>query len=165
MLKIKSFQETLHKGYCGPASLKMIFDYYGVRVSETELARICLTDKKNGVSDKDIKRVAEEFGLKVVIKNNSSFADIKKWLAKDAPVIVNWFTKGRRDYPESAVADGHYSVVVGLDKSYIYLQDPEIGRLRKLKRLDFLRVWFDFKGKYIRRLKEMIIRQTIVIHK
>jgi len=165
MLKIKSSQETLYKGYCGPASLKMVFDYYGLRASETELARACLTDKKNGVSDKDIKRVAERFGFKVVIKNNSSFADIEKWLDKGAPVIVDWFTKGRRDYPESAVADGHYSVVVGLDKNYIYLQDPEIGRLRKLKRLDFLRVWFDFKGKYIKRLNEMIIRQIIVIHK
>jgi len=78
------------------------------------------------------------------------------------PVIVNWFTKGRLDYPESEVADGHYSVVAGLEDKYIYLQDPEIGKIRKLKRDYFMRVWFDFKGNYIKP-KELIIRQIIAI--
>jgi len=51
-----------------------------------------------------------------------------------------------------------------LDNNNIYLQDPEIGKIRKLKRDDFMRVWFDFKGEYIKQ-KELIIRQIIVIHK
>ncbi|MCX6765192.1 MAG: hypothetical protein NT148_01485, partial [Candidatus Nealsonbacteria bacterium] len=61
-------------------------------------------------------------------------------------------------------ADGHYSVVIGLDDKFIYLQDPEIGRMRKIKRYDFMRVWFDFKGDYIKP-NELIIRQIIVIFK
>lgn len=80
------------------------------------------------------------------------------------PVIVNWFTGGRLDYSESEVADGHYSVVAGLDEKHIYLQDPEIGKIRKIKRDDFMKVWFDFKGEYIKP-NELIIRQIIVIKK
>jgi hypothetical protein len=59
-------------------------------------------------------------GLKAKIKNNSSFKDIETWLKKEVPVIVDWFTRGRTDYGDSSVADGHYSVVMGLDDDFIY---------------------------------------------
>ena len=164
MLKIKPFQETLNASMCGPASLKIILDYYGLKKSEKELAKLCQYDKDLGVDDDKIKNTAEGLGFKVKIKNNSNFKDIENWLDKKVPVIVNWFTKGRQDYSESEVADGHYSVVTGLDEKHIYLQDPEIGKIRKLKRDDFMRVWFDFKGEYIEP-KELIIRQTIAIYR
>ncbi len=164
MLKIKPFQEKLNCSYCGPATLKILLNYYGIEKSERELANMSGWDKDLGIDDKGIRRAAESLGFKVEIKNNSSYKDIQKWLDKGIPVIVNWFTRGRNDYPESETADGHYSVVAGLDNRFIYLQDPEIGKMRKIKRYDFMRVWFDFKGDYIRP-NELIIRQIIVIHK
>lgn len=164
MLKIKPFQETLNASMCGPASLKIVLDYYGLEKSEKELAKLCQHNKSLGVDDEKIKNTAEGLGFKVTIKNNSNFKDIDKWLDKKVPVIVNWFTKGRQDYSESEVSDGHYSVVTGLDEKFIYLQDPEIGKIRKLKRDDFMRVWFDFKGEYIKP-NELIIRQIIAIYR
>ncbi|MDD5627001.1 MAG: C39 family peptidase [Patescibacteria group bacterium] len=163
-LKVKSFQETLNAGMCGPASLKILFSYYGINKTEKELAKMIGWDKDLGVDDKGIKQVAETLGFKVKIKNNSSFGDIENWLNKGVPVIVDWFTRGRSDYPDSETADGHYSVVAGLDNKFIYLQDPEIGKIRKIKRYDFMRVWFDFKGDYIQKNK-LIIRQLIVIYR
>ncbi|MFZ2189038.1 MAG: cysteine peptidase family C39 domain-containing protein [Candidatus Moraniibacteriota bacterium] len=162
LLKTKPFQETLNAGMCGPASLKIVLGYFGVEKSEKELAKLCGVKKELGVDAQGIKRAAESLGFKVDIKNNSSFGDIEKWLKSGVLVIVNWFTRGRRDYTDADVADGHYSVVVGLDEKYIYLQDPEIGKIRKLKKADFIRVWFDFKGKYIKS-SELIVRQLIVI--
>ena len=164
LLKIKAFQETLNANMCGPASLKIVLDYYGLNKSEKELAKLCKVKKNIGVLDKDIKRAAEHLGFKVIIKNNSSFKDIEKWLDKKVPVIVDWFTKGRSEYSESEVSDGHYSVVSGLDDKYIYLQDPEIGKIIKIKKTDFMIVWFDFKGQYIK-ANELIIRQIIAIIK
>jgi predicted double-glycine peptidase len=117
-----------------------------------------------GTDDQGIKKAAEELGFNVEIKNNSTFEDIQHWLDKKVPVIVNWFTRGRADYKDSEVADGHYSVVVGLDEEFIYLQDPEIGKLRKIEKDDFMKVWFDFTGKYIEP-EELIIRQLIAIEK
>jgi ABC-type bacteriocin/lantibiotic exporter with double-glycine peptidase domain len=163
-IKLKQFQGTNGVGWCGAASLKIVLDYYGIEKSEKELAKLCKVDKDLGTDDKSIKRVAEKLGFKVIIKNNSSFKDIEKRLDKKVPVIVDWFTKGRQDYSESEVADGHYSVVAGLDEKFIYLQDPEIGKIRKLKRDDFVTVWFDFRGKYIKP-KELIVRQIIAIYK
>ena len=165
LLPVKPFQETLRGGYCGPASLKMVLDYYGIDKSEEEVALACNRDSSLGTDDASIKKVAESYGLKVEIENNSSFESIQKWLDKQVPVIVNWFTRGRIDYGVEDVPDGHYSVVVGLDDEYIYLQDPEIGRLRKLSRDDFLRVWFDFKSDHITSWDDMIIRQLIAVYK
>lgn len=82
MLKIKPFQETLYAGMCGPASLKIVLDYYGVEKSEKELAKLCKHDKDLGADDEGIKRAAESLGFKVKIKNQSSFKDIEKWLDK-----------------------------------------------------------------------------------
>lgn len=164
LLFIKPFQETLHASMCGPASLKMVLAYYGVERTEEELAELCKTDPDLGTSAENIQEATESLGFTVKIKNNSTFEDIQAWLDKKVPVIVNWFTRGRIDYPESDVPDGHLSVVVGLDEQYIYLQDPELGKLRKIPRDDFMKVWFDFKGEYINP-NELIIRQIIAIYK
>lgn len=40
MLKLKPFQETLNASMCGPASLKIVLNYYGVEATEKELARL-----------------------------------------------------------------------------------------------------------------------------
>jgi len=164
LLPVRSFQETLHAGMCGPASLKIILTYFGIEKTESELAAMCHVDEQLGVNENDLRRVAESFGFHVTIKNESTFEDITMWLVKDVPVIVNWFTRGRIDYDDSAVADGHYSVVMGLDEEFIYLQDPEIGTMRKITREDFITVWFDFSGKTIK-TDEMIIRQMIIMQK
>lgn len=165
MLDIKPFQETLHKGLCGPASLKILLSYYQIDKSEKELAKMCKVSKDLGTDDKSLKKAAEELGFKVEIKNFSDFNEIYKWLEKGIPVIVDWFTRGRADYSDSEVADGHYSVVMGLDKNNIYLQDPEIGKMRTIDRDDFMVVWFDFTGERIDSWDEMIVRQLIAIYK
>lgn len=164
MLPVESFQETLNAGMCGPASLKIVLVYYGVEKSEQELAQLCGTDEDLGTDDQGLKRAAEQLGFTVEIKNESTFEDIEAWLEKGVPVIVNWFTRGRTDYDDSAVSDGHYSVVTGLDDESISLQDPETGSLRTLDREDFMTVWFDFTGKYIQP-DELVLRQIIAIYK
>lgn len=163
LLNLEPFQETLHASMCGPASLKIVLNYYGVDKSEEELAKLT-NATESGTEDASIVRAAESLGFKAVIKNGSSFSDIEEWLDKKVPVIVNWFTRGRSDYPDSEVADGHYSVVAGLDAEYIYLQDPEIGGLRTLKGEDFMKVWFDFSGECIHS-DELIIRQLIAVYR
>lgn len=165
LLPVKPFQETLHGGYCGPAVIKMVLNFYGIAKTEAEVAILSNRDEDLGISDRDIKRILEDFGLSVEIKNFASFEDIKTALDKGAPVIVDWITRGRYDYDEEEVADGHYSVVVGLDEENIYLQDPEVGRVRKILKEDFIRVWFDFTSDHIESWEDMVIRQMIAVYK
>ena len=107
-LGIQTFQETLHQSLCGPASLKIVLDFYGEQKTESEVATLCNWDMNYGVDAINIKQAAEFLGYKVEIINESSFEEIERWLDKKVPLIVNWFTRGRYDYPESDVADGHY---------------------------------------------------------
>lgn len=164
LLSVKPWQETRPGGYCGPASLKMVLAYYGVDRSEKELAQRCGHDPERGTDNEAIKQAAESYGFKAEVQREASFDDIRRWLDKKVPVIVDWFTGGRPDRDESETPDGHCSVVVGLDESNIYLQDPELGALRTIKRENFLRVWFDFKGDYITGWKDMDIRQLIAVY-
>jgi ABC-type bacteriocin/lantibiotic exporter with double-glycine peptidase domain len=163
-LNVQPFQETLHADMCGPASLKIVLDYYGINKSEKELAELCKLVPGLGVDDKSIAEAAKALGFKVEIKNESNFEDIESWLKKGVPVIVDWFTRGRSDYDDSEVPDGHYSVAIGLDENHIYLQDPETGGERKIDKEDFMKVWFDFSGYYLKP-EELIIRQLIAIYK
>jgi len=160
MLDIKPFQGTLHQSMCGPSSLKMVFDYYGYNKSEDEIAQMSGTTKELGTSAEGLQKTAQMVGLQARIHDNSTFEDIKGWLDKKVPVIVDWFAPGGTE----EVGDGHYSVVVDLDDTFIYLQDPEVGKLRKIEREEFMRVWFDFTGKYIDE-GNVVVRRIIAIYK
>jgi len=161
-IKTKPYRECLFDS-CGPASLKIVLAFYGVEKTEKELMRLCKVKSGSGLgtSAENIKNAAEKLGFGAKIKENSSFEDIKYWLKKKVPVIVDWFTRGDN---ECSIADGHYSVVEALDGKFIYLQDPEIGKIQKLGKDDFLKVWFDFKGKYIKP-NELVIRESIAIYR
>jgi predicted double-glycine peptidase len=98
---------------------------------------------------------ARLYGFKTSLKDRASFQDIKTNLDKKIPVIVDWFSTD----------EGHYSVVVGLDKKNIYLQDPELGHLRTMDRTTFFRVWFDFDTEFIKTKNDLILRRMIVIYK
>jgi len=154
MLKVKPFRQKT--GFCGPASLKMVLDYFGVKKSERDLAKLTGCTKTKGVEAKNLLKAAEKLGFKGFIKDFSKIKDIKKYiLKKKIPVIVDWFSED----------EGHYSVVAGIDNKNIYLQDPELGKVRKLKIHDFKRIWFDFPGRFLRSKNDIIIRRLIVIYR
>ena len=72
LLNVKPYQEE-NEGFCGPAVVKMVFDYYGLQKNEKELSVELHHAPGRGVDDKAIKKVAESYGFKVEIKNWSSF--------------------------------------------------------------------------------------------
>ena len=154
MLKVKPFKQKT--GFCGPASLKMVLDYFGVKKSEGNLAKLTGCTITKGVEAKNLLKVAKKSGFNGSIKDFSEIEDIKKYVQKKKiPVIVDWFSKD----------EGHYSVVVGIEKKNIYLHDPELGRMRKIDIETFKRVWFDFPGRFLRSKNEIIIRRIIAIYK
>lgn len=152
MIKIKPFRQKT--GLCGPAVLKMILAYYGVEKSEHELAELTKCDPDLGITGEEMLTTVKTMGFDGYIKDDASLDDLEELVVKQhIPVIVDWFSED----------DGHYSVVVDIDAENIYLQDPEIGHLRAMRRSKFFRVWFDFPGEFIRRAEDLTIRRMIVI--
>ena len=76
MLNIKPFMQK--SGYCGPASLKMILNFYGLNKTEKELAKLTGASKSKGVGAEGILKAARKLGFKGFYKDFSSFDDIKK---------------------------------------------------------------------------------------
>ena len=151
MLKLKPFSQT--SGLCGPASLKIVLGYYGVKKSERTLAKLSGATRSKGVEATGLVRAARKLSFMAQIKDRATIGDIRRFIKMGVPVIVDWFSKD----------DGHYSVVAGIENGRIYLQDPELGRLRSLDIETFQRVWFDFPGDVIRSPKDIIIRRLIAI--
>ncbi len=157
MLEIKPYRQK--SGLCGVASLKMVLAYFGSKKKEADLIKLTKASPKRGTSAQNIKKAAQQLGFLAEIKDGADFDDIKFWLDKKVPPIVDWFSA------YGGHIEGHYSVVIGLDKKFIYLQDPEIASIRKMKRLDFKRVWFDFDGSFMKAKNDLILRRLIVIRK
>src|SRR3989338_4931126 len=153
MLKIKPYKQK--PGYCGPASLKMVLNYFGVYKTELELAKLSHCTKENGVEAKPLLKAAQKLGFDGFVKDFSDISDLKKYvIQKKIPVIVDWFSTD----------DGHYSVVTHIDSKKIHLMDPEHGKKRTLTLETFKRVWFDFPNGFLKSKNELNVRRMIVIY-
>ena len=151
MLNITPYKQR--PGYCGPVCLYMILQYYGVRTTLQQLKRLSRCNPSLGTSIEGLLKAAKHFGLTGWYKDFSTFSDIRRQIKKKIPVLVDWFSTD----------DGHYSVVVGIDKKNIYLIDPEVGKRRALDLQTFKRVWFDFRGSYLQSKRQLRIRRMIVV--
>jgi len=132
----------------------MVLSYYGIEKSEKDIARLT-GSARNGVKGEKLLSVAKSFGLDGFIKENCTIEKLKKYVIdKKIPVIVAWFKED----------EGHYSLVVHIDKENIYLIDPEIGHMRAIRISKFKKVWFDYSGDYIRSKNNFSLRSMLVIH-
>ena len=137
----------------------MVMDYYGVSVPEKEIARVAGSTREKGTSIKGLIRAAKHFGFKVILEKEASLRDLEYFVDKKIPVIVDWFDR----------EEGHYSVVVDINKRKVVLMDPALRKIliyirrRVFSREVFYRLWFDFPRKFIRTPKDLVLRAMLVV--
>jgi len=152
-LDIKPFDQS--RGYCGPASLKMVMKYFGDERTEEEIAKIAGATHQDGAPGENLVAAALALGYDAWLEDDATIEDLIRYVVEDElPVIVDWFSTN----------DGHYSVVVGIDeeKQEIKLQDPEIRRLRTMPLDEFENVWFDFDSEQPEK-GTFVVRRLIVM--
>lgn len=118
---------------CGPATLNMVFRFYGVEKSEEELAVRLRTNKHVGTLHSDMVRVAREEGFFVFENEESSIVEIEGLLKLRVPVIVH--------FTEPSENDHHYAVVVRADDTHLILNDPWNGEKTTMEIHDFVNRW------------------------
>jgi len=136
MIKLKPVEQS--SGFCGPASLVSLLDYYGYKSTEKELAKLCNATEELGTEPDDLIKGLKKLKVKAVAQQFGSWSTLKKLIDAGAPVLVNWWS----DY--GLPHDGHYSVVYRMTDKSIYLMDPELGGSRRMTKAKFMRQWYDF---------------------
>jgi ABC-type bacteriocin/lantibiotic exporter with double-glycine peptidase domain len=135
-IKLKAIRQS--SGFCGPASLSSLLDYYGVKMSERQLGELCRTTTHSGTEPEVLVQVLNDLGFKAVGQDKGSWNELKKLVSGGTPVLIDWWS----NFGEPA--EGHYSLVYKVTDKLIFLMDPEIGGYRRIGKERFMKQWYDF---------------------
>lgn len=160
MINLKPYSQK--PGFCGPASLRMVMNFYGISATEKKLGDLSGTPPFEAPASTTIEgmiKAAKHFDFNVFYKENGSIEDLKYFISNNIPVIVRWFSGWW----------GHYSVVVDVDDKNVVMVDPETKKLflytrkNRIRSGKFMHAWFDFEGPIIEQPTDIIIRPMMVI--
>ncbi|MBP7785722.1 C39 family peptidase [Patescibacteria group bacterium] len=136
---------------CGPATLSMAMAWYGVKVSQEELAKN-MRPFQHPKGDNDDKTIftyefvnwANEYGLEAIGRVNGDIELLKKFISNGIPVVVKTWLKPNEDI-------GHFRFVTGYDenKQIIVQDDSYEGPNKKIGYYDFLSMWQVFNYSYV----------------
>jgi ABC-type bacteriocin/lantibiotic exporter with double-glycine peptidase domain len=124
---------------CGPAALKIALNILGINKTEKYLASILKTTKLNGTKNSRFIKVAKKYNLEYIMKNNSSFKEIKRLKLLGYTVILNYFSKINHA--------GHFAVVKHINTRRINLLDPSLGPRTSYSLKYFHKVWHSHTNK------------------
>jgi len=134
----------IHQGRneCGPVSVAMVLNYWGVKKNKDKLKEPLRWDSEKGVHPINMIRFSYNAGYKYDSPEEGSIERIIEHIVQGRPVIVrqwlNYDAKNKADI-------GHYRVVIGYDheRQEIYMRDPAIrtGRFSSLSYKEFLELW------------------------
>lgn len=143
--------------YCGPASLGMVFDFYGPYISQVEIADVARTSSVyGGTFTDDMTRAVHFSNLSTSVGDEwigsitgysarklgyASFEhwgltleELKSLIDAGYPIIVlTWFTEAK--------AYGHFRVVVGYNETHVTFHDPWFGPMLSMTNSKFLDFW------------------------
>ena len=113
---------------CGACALQAVLSYWGTSVSEEELMQVLHTTSEEGTYPEDIVRGARSLGFEAEARENVTLDEVQQFTATGHPMIA--LAQVWRSEKDTAVSvddewdTGHYIVVLGVDKDYVYFQDP-----------------------------------------
>jgi ABC-type bacteriocin/lantibiotic exporter with double-glycine peptidase domain len=155
-MKIKLIKQKDNSS-CGPTSIKMAAEYFNIPISLNKINKTSNYKKIGGLYNKNLVKTLEAVGLKVKTKSNSTWTDLINHNGPNNIIIVSWMLRGYI---------GHFSVVDKVTTKDIYLADTENGKIIKLNKLIFLRLWFDYDPKwYPKKNTDITLRWMVVISK
>ncbi len=136
---------------CGASALQAVLHYYGFEAREDTLMKACKTTSRYGTQPAGIVRAAKEKGFTAKIREGLSLDDLAAALQRGIPVIADiqaWVDKPK---PGSSWLkrweDGHYVIVIGMDDTHIYVEDPSLlGCRGRIPRAEFIERWHDYEG-------------------
>lgn len=135
-MKIKSIKQR-DASACGPTCVEMVLRYFKVPHTVSEIARVTNYKKEGGLYNVQLVEALKSFGLKTKVHKNTSWEDLIKHNQEDTAIVLSWMLEGYI---------GHLSVLEKVNEKYIYLAEPTTGKIMKMEKLKFLRLWLDYEA-------------------
>lgn len=128
---------------CGVAALRSILLYYGIKKTESEIAKLAGTTE-DGTDTEALVRVARLYKLKTKVKHNMDLHELKEWLDKKRAVVVCMQARGD-EKEQKKLELGHYMIAIGYDEKHIYFEDPYQvkGYRGRIPTKEFMKRWKD----------------------
>jgi predicted double-glycine peptidase len=136
---------------CGVQALQTVMTYYGVEMDRDELMRTLGTTEEGGTPPQAIIAAAQSYDFEVKSGTQWSLNQLKQYVDAGTPVIVllqAWADRymtlddWRRDWD-----NGHYAIVIGVNKDVLLFEDPATIRRTWLREREFLARWHDMDTK------------------
>jgi predicted double-glycine peptidase len=113
---------------CGACALQAVLSYWCTHVDEQELMKLLHTTFEEGTYPEDIVRGARALGFEAEAKSNLALDDVERFTAAGSPMLAVAQVWRSDSKSPGAVQDdwdsGHWIVILGVDKDYVYFQDP-----------------------------------------
>lgn len=120
---------------CGPTCIHMAATYFGLPYSFEQIAKASQYKKKDGLSNEDLVETMKKLEFVVRTKANATWVDLIRSNTPNKVIIVSWMKFGYI---------GHFSIVEKVDKDFIKLADPQDGKIIKMEKIVFMRLWMDY---------------------
>ncbi len=136
---------------CGPTSLAMILNYYGIPATRQGIDdAIHRGDNGVGGTPEDEMQYAEDQGLEAREYNNGTWEEVKSMIDQHIPVMASVTGNSEPETggdPGDKLPNGRHQIVItGYDtgpdgKEYVEFHDPNHDKLEKMSVDDFKKVW------------------------
>ena len=108
---------------CGPACIRMILEYNGIRLSEKGLEDIFETSWLGNTCE-ELASGVEKLGFLSEVVENFTMETLKETLNRGIPIIALLdpavLYGGLQGF-------GHFVIIIGLEQNVIYYHDPDMG--------------------------------------
>lgn len=136
-MKIKPIKQR-DASACGPTCIEMALTYFNIPHTVKGIAEMSDYKKEGGLSNTQIISTLKTFGLKAKPHTNVSWEKLAELNTSDAVLILSWMLEGYI---------GHVSVLEKVTDTHIYLAEPTTGKILKIEKIQFLRLWWDFEAR------------------
>lgn len=135
---------------CGVSASQAVLNYYGTDVREDQLAQRFGTTETSGTSPNQIVTGLESYGLVATMREDTTLDDLRWNIQQQIPTMVAiqaWLEKYPPQDWSMEWESGHWIIVIGMDDSNVYFEDPSIlGSRGWLSHSEFLARWHDYTG-------------------
>jgi uncharacterized protein len=135
---------------CGAAAMLGVLQYWGLfQKNESALYPLLQTTEKDGTRPEDLLRGGLALGLTGTLREKTTLDELRAGLRRGDTILLDlqaWSGKKEENW-EEVWEEGHYVVLVAMDRTFAYFMDPVVGTgYVSLPLAELVSRWHDYEN-------------------